>query len=89
MNAAVLAPPAIAASGELDSIEQPFDVPDTPTLFEDPDEPSDLDFDGLETLPDEEAWDVFLPDDDEYDLDPAPSDFWGSTRDDEWDDVPE
>jgi hypothetical protein len=42
---------------------------------EDPDEPSDLD-DPIHSAPDDNRWDVFLPDDDPYEPRPEPGDFW-------------
>jgi hypothetical protein len=61
-------------------IDQPYDVPDSTAPIEEPDEPSDLeDFD---SGPDDECWDVFIPDEGEYDVEPDPSDFWGAIDDD-------
>jgi hypothetical protein len=59
-----------------DYIDQPYDPPDSFSPQEEPDEPSDLD--GFD-LPDadDETWDVFIPDDDEFDPQPDPHDFEG------------
>jgi hypothetical protein len=65
-------------------IDQPYDVPDSTAPVEEPDEPSNLeDFDAA---PDDECWDVFIPDEGEYELEPDPSDFWGATDDNDSDD---
>ena len=53
----------------------PIDPPEPLTPVEEPDEPSDLDdFDGP-SIDDDSRWDVFIPDDDERDPLPDPSDF--------------
>lgn len=66
-------------------IEQPYDLPDSLAPAEEPDaepdEPSDLD--DLDTTPDDARWDVFIPDEDEYE--PDLRDFEGSIEPDYWD----
>jgi hypothetical protein len=60
---------------ESDYIEQLFDIPDSSSPLEEPDDPSDLDdFDFGQD--DDERWDVFIPDDDEFDPQPELGDFW-------------
>jgi hypothetical protein len=64
-------------------IEQPFDIPDPIEPLSDPDDPSDLDdFDSEQD--DDALWDVFIPDDDQYDVDPDLSDFEGSIDPEAW-----
>lgn len=59
---------------ETDYIDSPYDLPDAVEPLDDPDEPSDLD--EFAPLPDDDRWDVFIPDEDECDPEPDPRDFW-------------
>jgi hypothetical protein len=73
---------------ERDHLDQPYDVPDSLPPTEDPDEPSDLD--DFDAAPDDDTrWDVFIPDDDEYDRDPDLSDFEASMEPRAWSKEPE
>lgn len=75
--------PSLDHHRERDHIDQPYDIPDSLTPTEDPDDPSDLD--DFHTTPDDDThWEVFLPDDDEYDRDPDPRDFEGSMDLEDW-----
>jgi hypothetical protein len=73
MIAAANAPYRIAVATRRSSCGQapaePFTNP------EDPDEPSELE-DPTVPWPDDDRWDVFLPDDDRYEPQPEPGDFW-------------
>jgi hypothetical protein len=69
-------------------IEQPFDIPDSSEPLDEPDDPSDLDdFDPDED--DDTDWDVFIPDDDEYDPEPDLHDFDADLEHGAWRDEPE
>jgi len=66
---------------ESDRIDQPYDVPDSLSPEEEPDDSSDLD--DADLMPDDDArWDVFIPDDDEFDPAPDLNDFWFDDDDD-------
>ena len=55
--------------------EEPNDLETVPTEL---DEPSDLDFDDMPCTDDgdESRWEAFIPDEDEWDPEPDPGDFW-------------
>jgi hypothetical protein len=61
---------------ESDYIAQPFDIPDSSEPADEPDDPSDVDDFDVDQDDDDARWEVFIPDDDEYDPAPDPSDFW-------------
>lgn len=73
---------------ESDYIEQPFDLPDSSEAIDEPKEPSDLEDFGFEP-DDDAAWDVFIPDDDEYDIQPDPNDFDAGLEPGAWSEEPE
>jgi hypothetical protein len=63
--------------------DEPSDVELEPSESEpsEPDEPSDLDFTDMPCTDagsgtDESPWEAFLPDDDQWDPEPEPGDFW-------------
>ncbi len=64
-------------------IEQPYDVPDTGEWT---DEPEDDDDDFLWPPADDADWDVFIPEDGEYDVEPDPHDFGFDEEPDAWGD---
>ena len=54
--------------------EEPSELEPAP---DEPQEPSDLEFEELPCTDDDDSrWDAFIPDDDERDPQPAPGDFW-------------
>ncbi len=63
-----------AQRNERDHIDEPYDLPDSTTPLAEPDESSDLEDFGASQ--DDDRWEVFIPDDDEYDPQPDPNDFW-------------
>ena len=74
--------PELSQHHKSDHIDQPYDIPDPQTPTEEPDDPSDLD--DFDATPDDDTrWEVFLPDDDEYDPQPDPRDFWKDFSNDE------
>jgi hypothetical protein len=76
-----LRPSRIAAHAESNHIEQPYDLPDSVEPFGS-DKRSDLEeFD----LPpkDDADWEVFIPDDDEFDPQPDGRDFWTNPSDED------
>jgi len=67
----------------------PDTLPDEPSDVElepsEPDEPSELDFTDMPCTDagagtDESPWEAFLPDDDQWDPEPEPGDFWIEDR---------
>ena len=77
--------PAYAYAGNY--IDQPYDLPDADEPREDGDdfdetlEPDDFTLDE-----DDEQWEVFVPEEDEVDLEPDPRDFGGGLSDEREDD---
>jgi hypothetical protein len=65
-----------------DYIDRPYDLPDAEVPSEEPDEPSEPD--DFADDEDDDRWDVFVADDDEFDLEPDPRDFDNGTND-AWD----
>jgi hypothetical protein len=68
------------AGSDRDYIEQPYDVPDS-EWSDEPDEDSD---DFLWPPTDDADWDVFIPDDGDYEVEPDRHDFAGSEEPDAW-----
>jgi hypothetical protein len=75
--------PAFAYAGNY--IDQPYDLPDAEEPHDDSDEtlePDDFTFDHDD---EDEQWNVFVPEEDEVDVEPDPRDFGGGWHD-AWDD---
>lgn len=66
--------------------DDPSDLDQEPHQPTEPDEPSDLDSgdipctDDLDGPLDETQWEAFVPDDDQWDPEPDPGDFWIENR---------